>query len=69
MHCDYLNIEITLMDLIAYHTPRWRQIKSETFKYSIYIDIDLLTSNGLISKSGYYDFNENTCIVIISLQK
>ena len=44
------------MDLIAYHTPWWRQIKSETYKYTIHINIDLLNSNGLIIKSRYYDF-------------
>ena len=31
----------------------------------IHIDIDLLTSNGLIIESRYYDFTDNTCIVII----
>ena len=67
MHCDYLTLEITLIDLIAYHTPWWRQIKSETFQHTILIDIYLLTSNGLVIKSRYYDFNDNICIVIISL--
>ena len=66
MHCDYLTLEITLIDVIAYHTPWWRQIKSETYKHTIHIDIDLLTSNGLIIKCRYYDF-DNICIVIISL--
>ena len=64
MHCDYLTLD---MDLISYHTPWWRQIKSETFKHTIHIGIDLLTSNGLIIKSRHYDFNDTTCIVIISL--
>ena len=57
------------MDLFAYHIPLWRQIKSETFKHTIHMDIDLLTSNGLIIKSRYYDLNDNTCIVTISLRK
>ena len=43
------------------------QIKSETFKHTIHIDIDLLTSNVLIIKSLYNDINDNVCIVIISL--
>ena len=55
------------MDLHAYPTPWRRQIKSETFKHTIHMDIDLLTSNGLVIKSRYYDFNDNICIVIISL--
>ena len=63
----YVPLEITLMDLISYHTPWLRQIKSETYKYTIHLDIDLLTSNGLIIKCRYYDFNDNICIVIISL--
>ena len=67
MHCDYLTLEITLIDVIAYHTPWWRQIKSETLKHTIHMDIDLLTSNGLVIKCRYYDFNDNICIVIISL--
>ena len=33
------------------------------------MDIDLLTSNGLIIKSRYYDFKDTTCIVNISMQK
>ena len=53
------------MDLISYHTPWWHQIKSETFKHVIHIDINLLNSNGLIIKSRYYDFSDNICIVII----
>ena len=28
---------------------------------------DLLLCNGLIINSGYYDFNDNTCIVNISV--
>ena len=31
--------------------------------------LDLITSNGSIIESRYYDFNDNTCIVNISLQK
>ena len=27
------------------------------------MEIDLLMCNSLIMKSGYYDFNDNTCIV------
>ena len=50
------------------HSMR-RQIKSETIKHTIHINIDLLTSNGLIIKSRYHDFNDNVCIVIISLYK
>ena len=30
------------------------------------MDIDLLTSNGLIIYSRYYDFDDTTCIVNIS---
>ena len=56
MHCDYLTVEITL-------------IKSETFKYTIHIEIDLLTSNGFIIESCYYDFKDNACIVFTSLWK
>ena len=55
------------MDLIAYHTPWWRQIKSETFKHTILIDVHFLTGNSLIIKCRYYDFNNYVCIVIISL--
>ena len=67
MHCDYLTLGITLMDLIAYHTPWWRQIKSKTFKHTIHTDVDFRTSNSLIIQCRYYDFNDNICIVIISL--
>ena len=31
------------------------------------MDIDLLLCNGLIIKSRYYDLNDNTCIVNISV--
>ena len=30
------------------------------------MEMDLLMCNTLITKSGYYDFNDNTCIVNIS---
>ena len=33
------------------------------------MEIDLLLCNGLIIKSRYYDFNDNTCIVNISVWK
>ena len=66
MHCDYLSLGITLIDLIPHRTPWWRQTKSETFKHTNHIDLDLLTSNGLVIKCRYYDFNDNICIVIIS---
>ena len=33
--------------------------------YTIHKDIDLLISNGLIIESRYYEFTDNTCIVII----
>ena len=39
----------------------------KTLKHITQIDIDLLTCNGLIIKSGYYDFDDNTCIVNISM--
>ena len=55
------------MDLIAYHTPWWRQNKSKTFKHTIHTSTDLLTCNDLVIKSRYCDFNDNICIVIISL--
>ena len=31
------------------------------------MEIDLLICNSLIIKSRYYDFNDNTCIVNISV--
>ena len=31
------------------------------------MEIDLLMCNSLIMKSGYYDFNDKTCIVNISV--
>ena len=31
------------------------------------MEIDLLMYNSLIMKSDYYDFNDNTCIVNISV--
>ena len=31
------------------------------------MEIDLLLCNGLIIKSRYYDLNDNTCIVNISV--
>ena len=31
------------------------------------MEIDLLVCIGLVIKSRYYDFNENTCIVNISV--
>ena len=31
------------------------------------MEIDLLLCNGLIIKSHYYDLNDNTCIVNISV--
>ena len=31
------------------------------------MDVDSLMCNSLIIKSGYYDFNDNTCIVNISV--
>ena len=31
------------------------------------MEIDLLMCNSLIMKSRYYDFNDNTCIVNISV--
>ena len=31
------------------------------------MDVDLLMCNSLIMKSGYYDFNDNTCFVNISV--
>ena len=33
------------------------------------MEIDLLLCNGLIIKSRYYDLNDNTCIVNISVEK
>ena len=33
------------------------------------MSIDLLSSNGLIINSRYYDFNDSTCIVNISVYK
>ena len=33
------------------------------------MEIDLLLCNGLIIKSRYYDLNDNTCIVNISVLK
>ena len=32
-----------------------------------HMDLNLLTSNGLIIKSRYYDLNDTTCIVNISV--
>ena len=40
-----------------------------TLKHTIYIYLDLLTSNGLIPQSTYYDFNDSIPIVIISVWK
>ena len=31
------------------------------------MEIDLLMCNSLIMKSGYYDFNDNTCIVSLQI--
>ena len=31
------------------------------------MEIDLLLCNGLIIKSRYYDLNDNTCLVTISV--
>ena len=31
------------------------------------MDVDSLMCNSLIMKSGYYDFNDNTCIANISV--
>ena len=31
------------------------------------MDVDLLMCNSLIMKSRYYDFNDNTCFVNISV--
>ena len=42
-------------------------IKSNTLRYTIHIDLDLLTSNGLITKRRYYDFNDTACILNISV--
>ena len=33
------------------------------------MDLDLLTSNGLMIESRYYDFHDTTCIVNISARK
>ena len=45
----------------------YSMINSETLKHTFRIDINVLTSNGLIIESRYYDFTDNTCIVIILL--
>ena len=43
-------------------------VKSKCFKHAILIGLDFLTSNGLIIKSCYYDFNDTACIVNISVE-
>ena len=40
---------------------------ANSHRHTIHMDLDLLTSNGLIIKSRYYDFNDTTCIVNVSV--
>ena len=42
-------------------------IKSNTHRHNRHMQIDLLTSNGLIINSRYYVFNDTTCMVSISI--
>ena len=63
-YCENLSVEVTLM---VYHKSHICQIKSKTLKHSNLMDLNLLTSNGLIIKSCCYDFNDTACIVNISL--
>ena len=42
-------------------------MKSNALRHTIYMEIDLLICNGLIIENRYYDFNDNTCIVNISV--
>ena len=37
------------------------------FKHTIHTELDLLTSNDIIIKSRYYDFNDTTSIVNMSV--
>ena len=55
MFCEYLSVEIS------------GELKSNTLRLTIHMNLDLLTSNGLIIKSRYYDFNDTTCILNISV--
>ena len=43
------------------------RLNVKPLKHTIQIDLDLLTSNGLIISSCYHDFNDTTHIVNISV--
>ena len=64
MYCEYLSVEKThcLTRFIIHHDD----VRSN-LKHAIHMYLDLLTSNGFIIKSCYYDFNDTTCIVNISV--
>ena len=54
---------------MIYHKLFKGKLNLNTLRHTIYMYLDLLTSNGLIIKSCYYDFNDSIPIVNISVQK